>query len=207
MGSRSDRAHFGGPEIAMEIAIAIMAGGAGRRMGRDKALLELDGKTLLERIAGTALETGRSVVVIGRERPPGWDRDDILFIPDDVPGAGPLAAIATALRHLVVPVLALACDLPLMTTSAIRWLLDEAPRAHEADGIVVLNNGRPEPLFSVYFPSALPHAEMLLASNRRALRDLLASGTFPTVDAPPEIIAALVNVNTPEEWGEVRSQK
>lgn len=186
-----------------DIAIAIMAGGRSTRMGRDKGALEIAGRTLLERTAATALDSGCCVAVIGRQPPQIWPFDDISFFCDEEPGAGPLGGLATALRHLGGAVLALACDLPLLNAGSLRWLIDAAAGRAGHHGIVTLNEGRPEPLFSIYFPSVLPLADRLLTSENRSLRTLHAVGSFAAINAPPAVARTLHNVNTPEEWADV----
>jgi molybdopterin-guanine dinucleotide biosynthesis protein A len=88
----------------MSLLGAVLAGGASRRMGADKALIEVSGTTVLERVASALAEVCDRVVVLGGER------EGFETWPDSVPGSGPLAGVATALvkmtedRALVVAV-------------------------------------------------------------------------------------------------------
>ncbi len=179
---------------------ALFAGGASRRMGTDKAALTVGGETLLARTARLAAEAGLSVTVVGRARPEEWTLDSVMFLPDDVPGLGPLGALTTALRRIDRPLLALACDLPRLEADALRWLAVQTPGPH---GLAVLLRDAPEPLFSVYTPACLPLAEARLAEGRRSLRGLIEAGNFVRVDAPDWAAARLRNVNTPEDWAGV----
>lgn len=179
----------------MSLTVAIMAGGGSRRMGRDKAELSVGGMPMLGRVAGAALATGLPVMVVGRERGEGIGGP--LFIRDDAPGNGPIGGIATALRHAGGPVLAIACDMPLLTTEALLWLAATAIDAGDHDGVVAVNDGRPEPLFALYDMSALPLIDALLARGDRALRSLVAAGRFLHRDVPSAIAGTLRNINTP----------
>ena len=193
------RPRFGGILFMTRIA-ALFAGGRSRRMGSDKAGLTVGGETLLERTARIAEEAGLSVLVVGRARPDDWSRDTAEFVPDDVPGLGPLGALTTALRRAEQSLLVLACDLPLLDAEALRWLLTQTPGPH---GLAVVRGGTAEPLFSLYAPACLPLASARLGEGRRSLRGLIEAGSFARVDAPNWIAARLVNVNTPEEWAEI----
>ncbi|MDB5034642.1 MAG: hypothetical protein JWQ98_1883 [Chlorobi bacterium] len=184
-------------------AIAIMAGGRGRRMGRDKTAIVIDGATMLEHVVSAALATGRRVLVAGRARPDAWAIDTVEFIPDAVSGSGPLAGIVAALAYAASPIIVLAADMPLITTGAISWLMNLPVEPEARDGLVVMNGGRMEPLFAIYRPAALPLAEKLLAENRLALWALIESGDFMRVDAPDSIARLLRNINTPGELEEV----
>ncbi len=178
-------------------------------MGIDKTLLPAAGgvSSLLEHVVGEARAAASvsSVLVVGRARPENWrlGNETAVFVPnDETPNVGPLGGLQTALRHANgAPVLALACDLPKMTAAALRWLLDAASRTAElGDGLVTMNGEQIEPLFSVYAASCLPLLDARLAQDRRSLHGLIEAGNFSRRPAPPDVAAALINVNTPEEW-------
>lgn len=192
-----------------EVVLAILAGGLGRRMGQDKALLVLGGVTLLGRAARAGGEAGLRVLVVGRERPAGWDGPEAVFIPDEVPGQGPLGGVVAALRSVQSEgggaVLAVGCDMPCLDGRALRFLLDAWPTEGRAHGLVACLPGRGtegpllEPLFAIYTVAALPLADGLLAAGRRALHGLIAAGEFGRIEVPEEIAPALRNVNTPQD--------
>ncbi len=141
----------------------VLAGGAGRRFGRPKATVVLDGQTLVERaVAALAGRCGR-VVVVGRPEVP-------LPVPsvDDRPGPDcPLNALATGLGAVTAEeVLVLACDLP-----AAAPVLD---RLVVASSVAVDPDGRAQPLCARYARRpALAAAEALLATGELRLLPLL----------------------------------
>lgn len=182
---------------------AILAGGRSERMGQDKANLIWQGEMLLARTARIAQETGCRVLVVGRERSEDWPQPETLFLPDTLPGQGPLGGLATALQYTEASgerVLALACDLPQLSQEAFRWLLSQDMGPH---GVAVRNGEQWEPLFSLYTPRVLPLIRRQLDTGRRALQALLTLGDFCTVVLPPEFTPVLKNVNTPEEFAEL----
>lgn len=178
-----------------EITIAILAGGASRRMGRDKALLPVEGEPLLLRIARAAQGTGAPVTVVGRDRPDEWPEPDVRFVGDDVKGIGPLGGLATALRSSGTGVILLACDMPMLTTGAIAWLIDHVDDASR--GVVVRNGDRLEPLFAFYPLILLDEIGAMIRDGRHRLRDLVSS--FTIIDAPDALRPALANINTPDD--------
>ena len=187
-----------GKEV-LQVTVAILAGGESRRMGTDKAALLFGTVTLLERTARTALSAGLAVLVAGRACPDGWQTPKVDFVPDAAPGRGPLGGLETALKHMGGPVLAVACDMPLLTSEALVWLRDRAAASTSEHGLAVLNDGQYEPLFSVYAPACLPLIESRIATDRLSLHGLIESGDFARADAPGWVAAQLVNINTPEE--------
>jgi len=186
--------------IFLQLTVAILAGGASRRMGTDKAALLFGGVGLLERTARTALSAGLPVLVAGRTRPDGWPLSEVEFVPDAAPDRGPLGGLEAALRHAAHPVLALACDMPLLTAAALDWLREAAAGGTAEHGLAVQNSGQWEPLFSVYTPACLPLIEARLSAGRLSLHRLIEAGEFATAAAPDWVAAQLVNVNTPDDW-------
>ena len=182
------------------LTAAILAGGASRRMGRDKAKLEVDGLPLLERTAARAMTAGLPVLIVGRPHPAGWPLDAVQFVEDAQPGRGPLGGLHTALILAEGPVLALACDMPRLSADALRWLMTEcrSERAGEY-GLIIINSGQWEPLFSVYTPRCLALIEERMSEGRLSLHGLIEAGHFGMAEAPAWIEPLLFNVNTPEE--------
>jgi molybdopterin-guanine dinucleotide biosynthesis protein A len=174
-------------------------------MGRDKALLEWHGRSLLEHVL-SRLETGfeKRMVVGGR---PEWVRSrGVLWIPDEHPGQGVAAAICTALRHLQQPCFVCACDMPFVQTAFGRWLVENA----EGAAVHVPRwRGQAQPLHAAWFPEAVPFIEASLQEDEHAvwriLQRLESAGALRW--AEEEVIRrfdadgqCFVNLNTPEEW-------
>ena len=122
---------------------AVLCGGASRRMGRPKALVEVDGVTMVERAVGALHDAGADrVVLIGGD--PAWAVGvPADHIADTWPGQGPLAGTATALTtgaewdpsSLVAVV---ACDQPWLTGSVLAALVAALEAAPGADVAVAL---------------------------------------------------------------------
>src|SRR5688572_29494375 len=86
--------------------LAILAGGAGSRMGRAKSLLTVHGRPVLEYLHRQFAWPGPTLLVTtpGRERPPGHE----LFsreVTDPVADLGPLRGLLTALEQCTTPLL------------------------------------------------------------------------------------------------------
>lgn len=180
-------------------------------MGQDKAALVWQGRTLLTRIAQTARDVAPHVLVAGRPAPTNWAVPDTTFLPDARPGEGPLRGLEAALLAAApAAVLLVACDMPLLSADALRWLLalntaslsrpaDPAVQDTASGGLAVQNQGRWEPLFSVYRAACLPAVQARLARGQRSLHRLIESSAFALAEAPPWVCAQLVNVNTPAD--------
>src|SRR5215212_5164101 len=104
----------------------VLAGGRSSRLGRDKALLTLDGEPLLARTVRLLHGLADDVIVLG---PPerGALAPGARVLPDERPGDGPLPALATALREMRGErLVAVATDMPLLNPSLLAYLLDRS---------------------------------------------------------------------------------
>lgn len=179
------------------LTAVILAGGKSTRMGSDKAMLLLNGQTLLHRTAAACIDVHLPVIVVGRAAPDGWILDPVRFMPDDQIDQGPLIGIATALRAAGSDIIALACDMPNISITALSWLIDEPPS--EPHGIIARSRKGLEPLFSRYTKDALAHIDHSIATGERSCHRCIRSGLFSYRDIPDRLQAAVINLNTPED--------
>jgi molybdopterin-guanine dinucleotide biosynthesis protein A len=165
------------------IASFILAGGVSSRMKRDKALLEIGGSPLLIRTARLLESVGGVPSVIGD--PAAYASFGMPVIADDLPGAGPLGGIATALRasgaawNLVV-----ACDLPYLTREWLDFLVARAT-ASAADAVLPMTARGAEPLCAMYHKRGEPAIRAALESGVRKVTDGLQNIRVETI-APAE---------------------
>ncbi len=124
-----------------EFAGAVLAGGASRRMGTDKAFVTVDGQPMVVRTAEALATAGADpVIVVGGDSARIRDLG-LAYLPDRAPGQGPLHAVLTALAHLETAdlVVVLACDLLApdpATIIALVSVLNDAPESAAAVPII-----------------------------------------------------------------------
>jgi molybdopterin-guanine dinucleotide biosynthesis protein A len=171
---------------------AIIAGGHSRRFGRDKALAEFDGRSLLDHvIAGLAAQTD-FVVICGREvRGQTWlaDRPE--------PGLGPLGGLAAALHYAVRSefdaVLTSACDTPEVPSGLANMLA--GPTAAVVMG---------QPLFGFWPAAHSPELDAYLATTQsRAVSHWADWAGARRV----RLTGKIANINTPADLTELRFRR
>jgi molybdenum cofactor guanylyltransferase len=196
------------------LSVLILAGGRSRRMGSDKAWLELDGQPLVARVALRILPLASEIIFsaanpelfhqLARSLPIATQ-----VVSDRRVDAGPLAGMDAGIRaahHDLV--LALAADMPFVNPQLLRYMID---LAEGYDAVVPHVRSRrtgdlmKEPLHALYRRSCLPAIGAHLAAN-----DFQAFSFLPDVHTrmvEPEEITRLdpeclsfFNVNTPEDW-------
>jgi molybdenum cofactor guanylyltransferase len=146
----------------------VLAGGKSTRMGRDKAALQLDGRTLLERALDTVREVCGTAVVLGSRELYGQHGAEV--VEDIYPGCGPLSGIHAALTHTRTGFnLIIAVDTPFLSADFLRFMVE---RAVESRATVTTPEiaGYRQPLCSVYSREFLPIAERALQANPNSLK-------------------------------------
>jgi molybdopterin-guanine dinucleotide biosynthesis protein A len=147
----------------------LLAGGASRRMGRDKASQDFlfDGKPLVARVARLLGEACDEVIVASGD----GERLAWLGLPqvaDALPASGPLGGLVAGLERATHPHIAVvAADMPFASPEVLR-LLASLIGPHDAAGPV--SPGGVEPLHAVYAWSARPSLEAALREGRLAVR-------------------------------------
>lgn len=140
--------------------VVVLTGGGSRRMGRDKATLDVGGASLLDRTLG-GIPAEISVVVAGP--PLAMDRHGVRFVEEDPLGGGPVAGLEAALTLVTAPVVVvLATDLPLVGAlpGALVDALGGDDRSHPPTDAVLATDasGRPQQLCAAYRTDALRRA-------------------------------------------------
>ena len=184
------------------VKIGILIGGLSRRMGRPKALIEIDGRTILERTVGVARQAGHPVILLGQptfELPATLSHVPVL--PDLAGGFGPIAGLESILEASPnTPVLLLACDMPRLEASLLERLLHES--AHEADAVAFSiegTGGRLEPCCALYMPTALSEVRRGIQNKDYSLHSLFARIRTRQVHISLALGELLVNCNVPED--------
>lgn len=149
--------------MANDVDAVVLAGGGSRRMGQDKALVDVGGRTLLARVLDAAAGCG-TVVVVGPARP--GVSGAVEFVDEDPPGSGPVHGLAAGVARVAAPwVLVLACDLPFVSAATTSRLIAAGAGA---EGAIVTDGDRDNPLCGVYRTTALRAALGRLEDTRGA---------------------------------------
>lgn len=185
----------------MSLSAVLLAGGESRRMGRDKATLEWRGRPLwqwqMEKLR--ALSPDR--VFLSARTDLSWRPGDAESIVDLAPSRGPLSGLVATLDRIETHhLLALALDMPFMTTEHLQHLCDLAVNGR---GVVPIIDGKAEPLCAVYpkdvrpiFIEALRGAEFSLQPIVRKLIGLDLLQEMPVSGSEQKFYR---NINQPRD--------
>jgi molybdopterin-guanine dinucleotide biosynthesis protein A len=184
--------------VFVQAAGFLLAGGQSLRMRSDKALLQLGGRSLVERGLETLRAVCAEVAILSNN--PELQRFGRV-IPDAVPGCGPLGGIVAALESSEFEWnLVLAVDLPFLPVAALKMLLFAAATSQSV-AIIPEVDGQPQPLCALYAKTAAPVLRQELeAGYWKVTAAIRAAGevTF----APFHQAEWFRNLNTPEDFAE-----
>lgn len=181
----------------------ILAGGLNSRMhGNNKALLEFDGHTILERQLALLQSIFPTVMIVGRD-PKVYKNYDVRVVQDIYDYRSSMTGLHAGLHYMETPyAFVTACDSPFVTADMVRLVVEQT--APPNDWVLPTHDGHYEPLCSVYGKRCLPHLSRLLETGKVSILKL-----FDLVDvkyiyeqdlrrADPEYYS-FINVNTPEQ--------
>lgn len=197
----------------MRSAGLILCGGNSSRMGKDKAWLQFEGETLLDRCVREVRAVVDLVVVAAA---PGQKLPDLpaetLVVRDDVKGQGPLRGLAVGLRNLrdhAEIVFVASCDVPGLRAEVARYLLDAIG---DADAAIPMIDDRRHPLTAAYRVSIVELVEEQLRLGRWRMTDLCDRLDVRQVEAAelrrvdPDL-RSFVNVNTREDYARFQANR
>jgi molybdopterin-guanine dinucleotide biosynthesis protein A len=162
----------GGPAQRTTTLGAVLAGGAGRRLGGAKAAVELAGRPLVAYPLAALAAAGVEAVVVAKGGSELPELGVAVVVEPEEP-RHPLLGIVTALRHGGGrPVLVVACDLPLVPPALLAKLAAPPPQAEPL--VFAAPGGDPQPLLGRYSPALLPELEAAL-ERREPLRRTVAA--------------------------------
>lgn len=188
----------------MSLSAAIMAGGKSKRMGQDKAWIELDGEPLIKRVADVLAQVADEVIVVAND--PRYGSLGLRVVKDRYPQGGALGGIATGVAAAAHDtVLVAACDMPFLSADVWRLLIGHIGAA---DVVIPRIGGEYETLHALYTKACLPHMARALAENRLRVIAFFDQVRVMAIEEPElravdPALRSFTNVNTPEELASV----
>jgi len=181
----------------------VLAGGKSSRMGFDKGAVDWHGKPQRYYMADMLKEMCNDVFISCRS---GQEEINEQYkkLEDTFTGLGPYGAILSALKEKPdCAWLVVACDLPLLDSAILQYLVDNRDPSKLATAFGNGNKDLPEPLITIWEPKSYPVLLSFLEQGISCPRKVLIN-TDPRLLIAPNV-NALTNVNTPEELEKVKA--
>jgi molybdopterin-guanine dinucleotide biosynthesis protein A len=151
---------------AEDILGVILAGGQSRRFGRDKAMAQLDGRRLIERVAARAMPQTAALAISGRDYGLG-----LPVIPDAMASEGPLTGVLSALKWAraagYAAVATFSCDAPFFPRDLVVRLAEQLPPTSVCS--FASAQGTRHPVFALWRNCALGRLQEIYDTGTRSL--------------------------------------
>jgi molybdenum cofactor guanylyltransferase len=154
----------------MKAAAIILSGGKSSRMGTNKALLKINKKTNIERIADT-LKASFNDIILVTNHPEDYQFLGLKMVSDQYPDRGPLAGVHAGLvstnfdTNFIV-----ACDMPFVSVELAEVLVNECA---DYDAVIPVINGVQHPLFAVFQKRVIGEVARSIEAGRLRMKHLL----------------------------------
>ncbi len=182
----------------------ILAGGENRRMGADKAFLDIDGRPMIEHILALFAGLFKKTIIV-TNTPERYRSYEAELVGDALAIRGPLTGIYSGLlRSGEEYNFIVACDMPFLNLQLISYMGEIAAGQ---DAVVPQFDGFLEPLHAIYRRGLLPVMEAQILKQDRRIRGLFDHIHVRYV-TEEEIVRfdplkrSFRNINTPEEYKE-----
>ena len=199
----------------------ILAGGQSRRMGMDKAFIEFQGQTLIERVIGALRLACDDVLIVANDRET-YGSMGVDVVSDSVPDFGPLAGLHAGLSAMRSDLgVVVAVDMPFLNPNLLRALIDAAvdwdaviPALSVEVSADAVQRQRAKdldihPLHAIYRRTCLPAIQHAIDRGDRRLNAFFNDvkvryARAEEMRAHDPDLRSLINVNDPDELSQAR---
>jgi len=185
-----------------QITGIILAGGNSTRMGKDKGLLDLHGKPLIQHVINIINPLVSSTIIIANNSE--YNQFGYSVYVDKVKNSGPLAGIVTGLSHSTTNKnIVIGCDLPFISNQLLIYLID---RSEEHNITIPSHNNITQHLVGIYTKDCTSIFEVELENRRFKLADAIKLTSLNIVEIDESLPfyneKLFHNINTPQELQE-----
>lgn len=188
---------------------AILAGGESKRMGFNKAFIEMEGRPLIERTVLLFKEIFSEVIIVSNNLKE-YEHLNLTVVSDILKGKGSLGGIYTALIYSTHPYcFVVACDMPFLYKGLITHMIEGAKGY---DVVVPFIDGRYEPLHAVYSKNCIKHIEKSIKEENLRIADFYPHVRVKTIEREeiriydPHFLFR-TNINTMRDLERIREVK
>ena len=149
----------GKPGLISEVAGVVLAGGRSTRYGKNKALVKVDGISLIERVLRVLSKIFNNIYLM-TNTPHEYAHLGLPMFEDEIKGLGPLGGIYTALKVIEEDYgFFVACDMPLLNEALIRHMVTSR---NDFDVVIPKIDWKIESLHALYRTTCLPYIKDMI---------------------------------------------
>jgi molybdopterin-guanine dinucleotide biosynthesis protein A len=187
--------------IKNNITGIILSGGKNIRMGLNKALIQVEGTSIINRTYVLFRELFKEIVIVTNDKVPFGDLDAKIYS-DLIRDRGALGGLYTGLSFSSYDFsFCVACDMPFLRKSVIEYLIK---KRFDYDVVVPRTRDGLQPLHAIYSKNCLGPIRKAIEQERFKVTDFYVMVKVRIVDerefySLDPMMESFINVNTPEE--------
>ena len=179
----------------------VLAGGRSRRMGTDKSMMMLNGKSLIEYSIDALKPLCHNVVISSNNFI--YDFTGCEVWPDELPDKAPMVGIYSCLKRSKTDInIILSCDMPLISTSMLEYLL--ANSVNHDITVPIHGDSFIEPLCGIYKQSSIAILKKFIDKGNFRLNECIRAASHQLVIVDPQLPFysknLFSNINTPDDF-------
>jgi molybdopterin-guanine dinucleotide biosynthesis protein A len=187
----------------------ILAGGLSKRLnGRDKAMIAIHGKPILDHIVAVYSDIFSEIILV-TNTPQAYLSWNMLTVTDLLTTRSSLTGIHAGLFYASRPyVFVSACDAPFLKPELVQLLISQARPG--TDAVIPETANGLEPLCAVYSKSCMKTIESHIQQEKLKIQRVFQESRINRISearvrkADPDLVS-FVNINTPEDLMAVKS--
>ena len=191
--------------LIKDVSGLILAGGESSRYGKNKALVNINGIPLIQRVSRVMQSIFQEVILI-TNTPNEYSFLNLPMYKDLIKGLGPVGGLFTGLTRMVNESgFLVGCDMPFLNGELIRHIVEIRD---DCDVIVPRISGMLEPLHALYSKGCLPAIRKLIDSRKYQIFQFFSEVSVKYVDEDfirrfdPEI-RCFYNINEPQQLNNI----
>ena len=182
-----------------KITGVILSGGRNSRFGSEKALVNINGKRIIERIIAEMKEVFSHNIIIANDEEL-YREFNLKIYPDVVKGKGPLVGIYTALYNASTDIFVTACDMPFVSSIVIRKIIDNL---EGYDAVIPKYGGKLHFLHAAYSLRCFEIFKNKIDRDSLRLKDMLKELNCTIIEEfnfDSNHLSPFFNMNTPDDF-------
>ena len=193
--------------MEFDITCAILAGGESRRMGQNKAFIQVEGLWLFDYVYNKCKELFSELIIVTNQ-PHQFEAYQAHIVIDAIRGSGSLGGLYTALMQASnYHTFCVACDMPFLKLELISHLFE---KRLNYDIVIPRTKEGPEPLHAIYTKRCIQPIKKLLDKGELKITKLLSSEVRVCYCEEEELkkidpfLSSFTNVNTRKDLLEIQ---
>jgi molybdopterin-guanine dinucleotide biosynthesis protein A len=189
-----------------DVTCIILAGGSSRRMGQDKAFIQVGGVRLLDYVYDTCQELFKEIIIVTNQ-PKQFVEYQTTVVADEIPGIGSIGGLYTGLKRASNDYsFCVACDMPFLNPALIALLIEQR---HMYDVVIPKTKAGLEPLHAVYSKRCIEPLKKYIEKGELKISSLLAEikvryCSEEEIKKVDPALMSFINVNTKKELLEIQ---